>query len=235
MEVQFQPGNNGVAMRQVPWLRDSDFEIDPDALTLLNGAEWAERVRGQIQKAVVGQDVVIERLLVALLADGHVLIEGMPGLAKTLLVKSLGTAMGLNFERIQFTPDLLPERRRRHHGVSAARRLVPRAPRSDLRQPRAGRRDQPRPRQGAERSARSHAGTAGHHRRPVAHAAAAVPGDGDAEPDRAGRHLSAARGADRPLPVQADRRLPLGVRGTQHDAALGTDHPATAAHAGVVG
>jgi MoxR-like ATPase len=108
MDVQFQPGNNGVAMRQVPWLRDSDFEIDPDAITLLNGAEWAERVRGQIHEAVVGQDVVIERLLVALLADGHVLIEGMPGLAKTLLVKSLGTAMGLDFERVQFTPDLLP-------------------------------------------------------------------------------------------------------------------------------
>jgi MoxR-like ATPase len=108
MEVQYQPGNNGVATRQVPWLGDRELEIDPDAITLLNGAEWAERVRGQIQKAVVGQDVVIERLLVALLADGHVLIEGMPGLAKTLLVKSLGTAMGLNFERVQFTPDLLP-------------------------------------------------------------------------------------------------------------------------------
>jgi MoxR-like ATPase len=108
MEVQFHPGNNGVAMRQAPWLHDGEFEIDPDAIKLMNGAEWAERVRGQIQKAVVGQDVVIERLLVALLADGHVLIEGMPGLAKTLLVKSLGTAMGLNFERVQFTPDLLP-------------------------------------------------------------------------------------------------------------------------------
>ena len=108
MEVQYQPGNNGAAMGQAPWLRDSEFEIDPDAIKLINGAEWTERVSGQIQKAVVGQDVVIERLLVALLADGHVLIEGMPGLAKTLLVKSLGTAMGLNFERVQFTPDLLP-------------------------------------------------------------------------------------------------------------------------------
>jgi MoxR-like ATPase len=108
MEVQFHPGNNGVARRRVPWIHDSEFEIDPDAIDLMNGAEWAERVRGQIQKAVVGQDVVIERLLVALLADGHVLIEGMPGLAKTLLVKSLGTAMGLSFERVQFTPDLLP-------------------------------------------------------------------------------------------------------------------------------
>lgn len=57
---------------------------------------------------MLGQEGVVERLLVALLADGHVLLEGMPGLAKTLLVKSLGTALGLKFERIQFTPDLLP-------------------------------------------------------------------------------------------------------------------------------
>ena len=51
---------------------------------------------------------VVERMLVALLANGHVLLEGMPGLAKTLLIKSLGTALGVQFERIQFTPDLLP-------------------------------------------------------------------------------------------------------------------------------
>ena len=72
------------------------------------GREWAERVRREIGKAVVGQDALVERLLVALLADGHVLLEGMPGLGKTLLVRSLGTAMGLEFQRIQFTPDLLP-------------------------------------------------------------------------------------------------------------------------------
>src|SRR6185312_14891956 len=53
-------------------------------------------------------NAIVERLLVALLANGHVLLEGMPGLAKTLLVKSLGTALGVQFERIQFTPDLLP-------------------------------------------------------------------------------------------------------------------------------
>lgn len=69
---------------------------------------WSEKIRGQIQRAVIGQTAVIERLLTALLADGHVLLEGMPGLAKTLLVKSLGEATGLPFERIQFTPDLLP-------------------------------------------------------------------------------------------------------------------------------
>jgi len=69
---------------------------------------WAQKVSTEIAKAVIGQDVIVERLLVSLLAGGHVLLEGMPGLAKTLLVKSLGTVLGLKFERIQFTPDLLP-------------------------------------------------------------------------------------------------------------------------------
>ena len=75
---------------------------------MTNGKEWAQRIRDEVQKAIIGQDEVIERLLVALLANGHVLLEGLPGLAKTLLIKSLGLAMGLDFERIQFTPDLLP-------------------------------------------------------------------------------------------------------------------------------
>ncbi|MBP6864282.1 MAG: MoxR family ATPase [Candidatus Didemnitutus sp.] len=75
---------------------------------MTNGPAWSQKLRAEIGKAVIGQDVTIERLLVALLANGHVLLEGMPGLAKTLLVKSLGTALGVQFERIQFTPDLLP-------------------------------------------------------------------------------------------------------------------------------
>ncbi|MFY9924442.1 MAG: MoxR family ATPase [Opitutaceae bacterium] len=73
-----------------------------------SGPAWSKKLRDEIGKAVIGQDAVIERLLVALLAGGHVLLEGMPGLAKTLLVKSLGSALGIQFERIQFTPDLLP-------------------------------------------------------------------------------------------------------------------------------
>jgi len=72
------------------------------------GKDWASRIKGEVQKSIIGQDEVIERLLVALLSNGHVLLEGLPGLAKTLLIKSLGAAMGLDFERIQFTPDLLP-------------------------------------------------------------------------------------------------------------------------------
>jgi len=75
---------------------------------MINGPTWSQKLREEISQAVIGQDAVIERLLVALLANGHVLLEGMPGLAKTLLIKSLGTAMGVQFERIQFTPDLLP-------------------------------------------------------------------------------------------------------------------------------
>jgi MoxR-like ATPase len=73
-----------------------------------SGPAWSKKLRDEIAKAVIGQEAVVERLLVALLSGGHVLLEGMPGLAKTLLVRSLGSAMGVKFERIQFTPDLLP-------------------------------------------------------------------------------------------------------------------------------
>lgn len=75
---------------------------------MIQGPAWSEKLRTEIAKAVLGQGDVIERLLIALLANGHVLLEGMPGLAKTLLVRSLGTALGVQCERIQFTPDLLP-------------------------------------------------------------------------------------------------------------------------------
>jgi MoxR-like ATPase len=75
---------------------------------MINGPTWSQKLRDEIGQAVIGQDAVIERMLVALLANGHVLLEGMPGLAKTLLIKSLGAALGVQFERIQFTPDLLP-------------------------------------------------------------------------------------------------------------------------------
>ncbi|MFV1965864.1 MAG: AAA family ATPase [Pirellulaceae bacterium] len=67
-----------------------------------------DRIREQIGKIVVGQDEVIEQLLIAILARGHCLLEGVPGLAKTLMVRSLAEAMDLSFHRIQFTPDLMP-------------------------------------------------------------------------------------------------------------------------------
>jgi MoxR-like ATPase len=72
------------------------------------GRELAERIRTELRKRVVGQEAMIDRLLVGLLTGGHVLLEGVPGLAKTLTVRSLADAMSATFERIQFTPDLLP-------------------------------------------------------------------------------------------------------------------------------
>ena len=65
-------------------------------------------LREAIAKAIVGQDAVVEQLLIGLLAGGHCLLEGVPGLGKTLLVRSLGQALDLSFRRIQFTPDLMP-------------------------------------------------------------------------------------------------------------------------------
>jgi MoxR-like ATPase len=71
-------------------------------------SQFVARLRGQIAKVVVGQQYMVDRLLVGLLANGHVLIEGVPGLAKTTAVKCLAQAVDCRFTRIQFTPDLLP-------------------------------------------------------------------------------------------------------------------------------
>ena len=71
-------------------------------------ARFVQVLDTEIRKAIVGQDRLVERALVALLADGHILLEGVPGLAKTLLVKTIGQAIQAGFSRIQFTPDLLP-------------------------------------------------------------------------------------------------------------------------------
>jgi MoxR-like ATPase len=67
-----------------------------------------ENVKSEIQKVIVGQEELIDSMLIALLSDGHILVEGVPGIAKTTAVKSLAQSLGLNFKRIQFTPDLLP-------------------------------------------------------------------------------------------------------------------------------
>src|SRR6476661_6730642 len=67
-----------------------------------------ERVLYEVKKVIVGQDHLLERLIVALLARGHILVEGVPGLAKTMAIKTLAEAIGGDFKRIQFTPDLVP-------------------------------------------------------------------------------------------------------------------------------
>jgi MoxR-like ATPase len=77
------------------------MELAPDAPLM-------EHVLYQVKKVIVGQDLLLERLLVALLARGHLLVEGVPGLAKTMAIKTLAEAIGGEFKRIQFTPDLVP-------------------------------------------------------------------------------------------------------------------------------
>src|SRR5215467_13113906 len=72
------------------------------------GTNPMEQILYEVKKTIVGQDLLLERLLVALLSHGHLLVEGVPGLAKTLAVKSLAAAVGGEFHRVQFTPDLVP-------------------------------------------------------------------------------------------------------------------------------
>ena len=69
---------------------------------------WVQAVKSEMGRVVVGQEVLVNRLLIGLLANGHVLLEGVPGLAKTLTVNALSGALAADFQRIQFTPDLLP-------------------------------------------------------------------------------------------------------------------------------
>ncbi len=80
----------------------------------------AEKVRASVQTAVVGRDVAVDQVLTGLLADGHLLLEDLPGLGKTLMAKSFATALGLGFQRVQFTADLLP------HDITGGEILDPR-------------------------------------------------------------------------------------------------------------
>src|SRR4051812_8253192 len=69
---------------------------------------FIDRLRDEVGRVIVGQQYMLDRLLIGLLSNGHVLLEGVPGLAKTLTIKSLAQAIKAKFSRIQFTPDLLP-------------------------------------------------------------------------------------------------------------------------------
>ena len=72
------------------------------------GAAFLDGLMAEIRKVIVGQDALVDRVLVALMANGHILLEGVPGLAKTLLVKTVAEGIDARFSRVQFTPDLLP-------------------------------------------------------------------------------------------------------------------------------
>ena len=136
----------------------------PSSEGSLSAHEQIVELKARMARSIIGQEDVIERLVIGLLANGNLLVEGLPGLAKTRAVKGLAKNLEAKFSRIQFTPDLLPSDVLGHRGVppDRRRRRVPLRPGSDLREHRAGRRDQPRPRQGAGGSARGDGGAPGH-------------------------------------------------------------------------
>jgi len=82
--------------------------MQTEVSALTRAADLLEQLRQEIGKAVVGQSAAVEQVIVTLIASGHVLIEGVPGLGKTLLVRALAQALSLNQARIQFTPDMMP-------------------------------------------------------------------------------------------------------------------------------
>lgn len=93
-----QPGKRGTVMVDIQQLKE----------LIAQKSELIQRLQTEIGKAVVGQEVMISRLLIGLLTGGHVLLEGVPGLAKTTAVNALAKALSVRYQRIQFTPDLLP-------------------------------------------------------------------------------------------------------------------------------
>jgi MoxR-like ATPase len=84
------------------------MQIEEIHAKVMDSSAVLDEVRAEIGKVIIGQDLVIERLLIGLLSNGHVLLEGVPGLAKTLIISTLAQTMKSTFKRIQFTPDLLP-------------------------------------------------------------------------------------------------------------------------------
>ena len=114
----------------------------------------------QLASTVLGQEELIEGILLGLLADGHLLVEGVPGLAKTRAIKSLGSFLDASFSRIQFTPDLLPS------DITGAEQYY----------------GEFGPGQGPGGPARSHGGATSHHRRHAPCPARVVSGDGDPKP-----------------------------------------------------
>ena len=166
-----------------------------------------ERLLYEVKKVIVGQDHLLERLAVALLARGHMLVEGVPGLAKTMAIKTLAGAIGGEFKRIQFTPDLVPadligtriyNQKTGEFNTSLGPVFTNLLLADEINRA---------PGQGPERAAGGDAGAAGHDRPRDPQGARPVPRPRDPEPDRDRGHVRAARGPGRPLHAQGAGRL----------------------------
>jgi len=109
-----QPADSRSQLTAASWPRTSAVVAGPNAaVQAINAAvkessAWVQPLQREMGRVIVGQTELIDRLLIALLTSGHVLLEGVPGLAKTLSLKTLAGAISLNFQRVQFTPDMLP-------------------------------------------------------------------------------------------------------------------------------
>ncbi|MDV5860458.1 MoxR family ATPase [Pseudomonas mendocina] len=98
------PENDNLPQQEAP----AAIPSNPQAQQRQRASQLAQALRAELRKAVIGQNAVIDDVLTALIAGGHVLVEGVPGLGKTLLVRALARCFGGEFARIQFTPDLMP-------------------------------------------------------------------------------------------------------------------------------
>jgi len=95
-------------MNQRPAVIEGDAAMRAAREAVMANSAWVTPLRSEIARVIVGQRHLVDRLLVALLTNGHVLLEGVPGLAKTLALKTLASAVDVQFKRLQFTPDMLP-------------------------------------------------------------------------------------------------------------------------------
>ena len=87
---------------------DASAPVKDGAAVVAEITEARDKIRTELKKAIVGQEEIIEQIIIALLSRGHCLMTGVPGLGKTMLVRSIAEIFSLNFRRIQFTPDLMP-------------------------------------------------------------------------------------------------------------------------------
>jgi MoxR-like ATPase len=109
LNLRYQPGQGGSPVQEIrPVVVAPELEMQAARDKVIASSQWIRPLQQEMARVIVGQKQLIDRLLIALLTNGHVLLEGVPGLAKTLALKSLASCVAVRFKRLQFTPDMLP-------------------------------------------------------------------------------------------------------------------------------